>query len=82
MLLRYDAEAGATLEDLVGEVLPGLRDARSAALGNDTGREGTRKHSAVRGEHWSRLQEVENPAGSVSATLEVYGATVRERGSP
>lgn len=63
MLLPDNADVDVTFEDFVREVEPRLRDALSAALGSETGREATAEALGYAWEHWPRLRGMENPAG-------------------
>ncbi len=52
-----------TFDLFVEGVEPRLREALSACLGSDRGREATAETLAYAWEHWERLRKMENPAG-------------------
>ena len=54
---------GSTFESFVCTTEPRLRDALSATLGTDAGREATADALAYAWEHWDRVGAMENPAG-------------------
>lgn len=49
--------------EFVGLMEPRLRHALCAAFGSDRGREATAEALAYGWEHWSRVREMDNPAG-------------------
>jgi RNA polymerase sigma-70 factor (ECF subfamily) len=53
----------STFESFVCATEPRLREALSAALGTDAGREATAEALAYAWEHWDRVSAMENPAG-------------------
>lgn len=56
--------AGAdSFEGFVREVEPRLRQALSASLGSETGREAAAEALAYAWEHWDRIRTMANPAG-------------------
>lgn len=58
-----DRSVGGAFEVFVKEIEPRLREALSAALGSDRGREATAEALAYAWEHWDRVREMDNPAG-------------------
>ncbi len=50
-------------EEFVKETEPRLRDALSATLGSQLGRDATAEALAYAWEHWDRISAMENPAG-------------------
>jgi RNA polymerase sigma-70 factor (ECF subfamily) len=57
-------ELGVSMfENFVCATEPRLREALSAALGTDAGREATAEALAYAWEHWDRVGAMENPAG-------------------
>lgn len=60
-MLADDVEDSFT--EFVREVEPRIREALSAALGSDAGREATAEALAYAWENWSRVGSMENPAG-------------------
>lgn len=62
-MIPDDNEVAATFEAFVREIEPRLRDALSAALGSDMGREATAEALGYAWEHWHRIRGMENPAG-------------------
>ena len=52
-----------TFDEFVERAEPRLREALTAALGSDAGREATADALAYGWEHWSRIGGMENPAG-------------------
>ena len=61
-MVDHDTLADSFTE-FVGEVEPRLRHALCAAFGGDHGREATAEALAYGWEHWSRVREMDNPAG-------------------
>ncbi|MEX1124592.1 MAG: sigma-70 family RNA polymerase sigma factor [Acidimicrobiia bacterium] len=58
-----DRAVGGAFEIFVKEIEPRLRDALSASLGSDPGREATADALAYAWEHWDRIREMDNPTG-------------------
>ncbi len=58
-----DRYVGGAFEVFVGEVEPRLREALSACLGSDRGREATADALAYAWEHWERVREMDNAPG-------------------
>ena len=56
-------ELAGTFESFVSATEPRLREALSAALGSDVGRDATAEALAYAWEHWDRVSAMENPAG-------------------
>lgn len=57
------SQSNASFEAFVREVETRLRDALSATLGSDAGREAAAEALGYAWEHWGRIQDMENPAG-------------------
>jgi len=58
-----DRVLGGAFEVFVKEIEPRLRDALSACLGSDRGRDATAEALAYAWEHWERVRAMDNPAG-------------------
>lgn len=58
-----DRAVGGAFEIFVKEIEPRLREALSASLGSDRGRESTAEALAYAWEHWGRIREMDNPTG-------------------
>jgi RNA polymerase sigma factor (sigma-70 family) len=58
-----DRTVGGAFEIFVEETEPRLREALSASLGSERGREATAEALAYAWEHWERVREMENPTG-------------------
>ena len=58
-----DQATNSSFEVFVKDAEPRLREALSAALGSDRGREATADALAYAWEHWDRVSGMENPVG-------------------
>lgn len=58
-----DRAVGGAFEIFVKEIEPRLREALSASLGSDRGREAAADALAFAWEHWDRIREMDNPTG-------------------
>jgi DNA-directed RNA polymerase specialized sigma24 family protein len=74
-----DAVGVATFEDFVRATESRLREALSAALGSDLGREATAEALAYAWEHWDRVGAMENPAGYLYVLGRGRGRRMRRR---
>ena len=69
----------STFESFVCATEPRLREALSAALGSDAGREATAEALAYAWEHWDRVGAMENPAGYLYLTGRRRGRRMLQR---
>jgi RNA polymerase sigma factor (sigma-70 family) len=77
--VRCEVEVSG-FESFVRATEPRLREALSAALGSDVGREATAEALAYAWEHWDRLCTMENPAGYLYVLGRRHGRrTLRRR---
>jgi RNA polymerase sigma-70 factor (ECF subfamily) len=58
-----DRSVDTSFEEFFVECEPRLREALSACLGSERGRDATADALAYAWEHWDRVREMENPAG-------------------
>lgn len=61
--MPHRATANHRFDEFVRGVESELRDALSAALGSDVGRQATAEALGYAWEHWARVQDMDNPAG-------------------
>lgn len=73
-----DQETSAvSYTEFVGDVEPRLRHALCAAFGGDRGRDATAEALAYGWEHWSRIREMDNPAGYLWGVGRNYARRLR-----
>ena len=65
--MRPTEPEAETFDEFVERAEPRLREALTAALGSEAGREATADALAYGWEHWSRVGQLENPAGYLYA---------------
>lgn len=65
-MTRTEPEA-ETFDEFVERVEPRLREALTATIGSEAGRDATADALAYGWEHWSRVSRLENPAGYLYA---------------
>lgn len=68
-----------TFEEFVRATEPRLRDALTACLGSDVGRDATAEALAYAWEHWDRVGEMANPAGYLYIVGRGRGRRMRRR---
>jgi RNA polymerase sigma factor (sigma-70 family) len=74
-----DPLGGQTFEEFVRATESRLREALSASLGSDVGREATAEALAYAWEHWGRVGAMANPAGYVYVVGRGRGRRLRNR---
>ena len=77
-MLRDDSLVDSYVE-FITELEPRLRNALTASLGSEEGKEATAEAVAYGWEHWDRLKTMENPAGYLFVVGRRAGRSQRRR---
>lgn len=70
-------DLASSFTEFVGVIEPRLRHALCAAFGGDRGRDATAEALAYGWEHWSRIREMDNPAGYLWGVGRNYARRMR-----
>jgi RNA polymerase sigma factor (sigma-70 family) len=80
-LATVDRIRSEAFTDFVSEIEARLRQALTASLGPDTGREAAAEALAYGWEHWDRVGRMDNPAGYLFRVGQRWGRRLQSRGT-